>query len=95
MSTPIPLQSTKDIKQVEVVTDLKNMSQVTPYGASYYFKDGEPKSVTCYIEESRVPLRNLLLNNQTRLSEILDSEAGTSEKLALIVREAIEADDYE
>ena len=95
MSTPITLTSQKDIKQTQVITDLKDMTEVTPYGASMYFKDGEPKSVAVHIIESRVPLRNLLINNQSRLTEILDSDAGTSEKLALIVREAIEADDYE
>jgi hypothetical protein len=57
-------------------------------------KTGYNYDICVFIQGSRVPLKRLLYNDQTRLKEILDSADTAVNKKATVVKEAIQTGDY-
>ena len=91
------LESVKILQWIESTTDIYD----TDDEGEVILTDGKPTKVDytytihVYIEGSRVPLKNLLGSDQTRLKEILDGSDTAVSKKATVVKEAIESGDYD
>ena len=90
------LESVKVLQWIESTTDIMaDSGDVDDNGQPIMEKVDYTYAIHVYIEGSRVPLKNLLGSDQTRLKEILDGSDTAVSKKATVVKEAIESGDYD